>query len=174
LVPTSLAASILPESPKRGTRAAGTSEKEVRFGISLCAATPPTSAGRRAPDTPAADESPRTLVHKVRQLGTNRPRGKNPVGSKTAFSGPAKNASPPRAAGKFHCCTPSFSTDADLIAESICLVSASEVRRERSVLAIKACNEGSKPQDIPSDHKTRQGASAEARYDTSNTGVPAR
>src|SRR4029453_17750715 len=37
--------------------------------------------------------------------------------------------------------------------ESICLVSAHEVRREQSVLAIKACVEGSKPQDIPSDHK---------------------
>jgi hypothetical protein len=84
---TSLAALILPESPNRCTRAAGTSEKEVRFSISLCAATPPTSAGRRAPDTHAADEKPRALVHKVRQLGTNRPRGKNPVGSKTTFSG---------------------------------------------------------------------------------------
>ena len=151
-MPTSLAALILPESPKRGTRAAGTSEKEVRFGISLCAAMPPTSAGGR----------------------TYRPRGRDAVGSKTAFSGPAKNASPPRTACSFHCCTPSFSTDADLIAESICLVSASEVRRERSVLATKACNEGSKPQDIPSDQKTRQGASAEARYDTSNAGVLAR
>ena len=173
MVPTSLAASILLESPKRGTRAAGTSEKEVRFGISLCAATPPTSAGRRAPDTPAADENPRTLVHKVRQLGTHRPRGKNPVGSKTAFSGPAKNASPPRTAAisLLHAL---ILADADLIAESTCLVSAYEVRRERSVLAIKACNEGSKPQDIPSDHKTRQGASAEARYDTSNAGVLAR
>src|SRR4051812_37527145 len=99
LVPTSLAASILLESPKRGMGAAGTSENEVRFGISLCAATPPTSAGRRAPDTPAADDNPRTLVHKVR---THRSRDKNPAGSKTAFSGPAKNASPPRAAGKFH------------------------------------------------------------------------
>ena len=61
--------------------------------------------------------------------------------------------------------------DADLIAESTCLVSY-EVRRAQSVLAIKACNESSKPQDIPSDHKTRQGASANDRYDTSNVGVP--
>jgi len=48
LVLASLTASVLPESPKRGTRAAGTSEKEVRFGISLCAAAPPNLSRTRA------------------------------------------------------------------------------------------------------------------------------
>ena len=90
LVLTSLAALILLELPKRGTRAAGTSEKEVRFGISLCAATPLTSARRRAPDTPAADETPRTLVHEVRQLGTNCPRGKKPGGLEDSLQRPCK------------------------------------------------------------------------------------
>ena len=172
-MPTSLAASVLPESPKRGTRAAGTSEKEVQFGISLCAATPPTSGGRRAPDTPAADEKPRTLVHKVVSSAPPPPR-QEPGGLEDSLQRSCEERITSANCMLIHCCTPSFSTDADPIAESICLVSASEVRRERSVLAIKACSEGSKPQDIPSDHKTRQGAFAEARYDTSNTGVPAR
>ena len=174
MVLTSLAASVLPESPKRGTRAAGTSEKEVRFGISLCAATPPTSAGRRAPDTPAADENPRTLVHKVRQLGTYRPRRQEPGGLEDSLQRSCKERITTTSCRQISLLHALILADADLIAESVCLVSAYEVRRERSVLAIKACNEGSKPQDIPSDHKTRQGASAEARYDTSNAGVPAR
>jgi hypothetical protein len=173
LVPTSLAASIPLESPKRGTRAAGTSEKEVRFGISLCAATPPTSAGRRAPDTPAAENPARLSIRFVSLARTAlvarirwARRQPSAVLQRTHHHHELQ--------ANFICCTPLLSTDADLIAESICLISGYEVRRERSVLAIKACNEGSKPQDIPSDHKTRQGASADARYDTSNAGVLAR
>ena len=169
-MPASLAASVLLESPKRGTRAAGTSEKEVRFGISLCAATPPTSAGRLAPDTPAADENPARLSKRFARTApvarTRWARRQPSAVLQTTHHHHELQAN-------FICRTPLFSTDADLIAESTCLVSY-EVRRAQSVLAIKACNEGSKPQDIPSDHKTRQGASAEARYDTSNAGVLAR
>ena len=51
---------------------------------------------------------------------------------------------------------------------SLCLCGATRAICSRN----KACSEGSKPQDIPSGHKTRQGASAEARYDTLNVGVP--
>jgi hypothetical protein len=173
LVPTSLAASILPESPKRGTRAAGTSEKEVRFGISLCAATPPTSARRRAPDTLAADESPARLSIRFVSLARTAPA------ARTRWARRQPSAVLQRTHHHHDCRQISLLhalilADAGLIAEITCLVSAYEVRRERSVLAIKACKEGGKPQDIPSDHKTRQGASAEARYDTSNTGVLAR
>ena len=126
-----------------------------------------------APDTPAADENPARLSIRFVSLARTAP-WQEPGGLEDSLQRSCKERITTTNCMQFHCCTPSFSTDADLIAESICLVSASEVRRERSVLAIKACNEGSKPQDIPSDHKTRQGASAEARYDTSNAGVLAR
>src|SRR3982751_950386 len=98
-------------------------------------------------------------------------RGKTYCGLADGLQGACKERITCR---QFHCCTPSFSTDADLIAERICPVSVSDVRRERSIIATKAYNGAGKPQDIPSDQKTRQGASAEARYDTSNAGVFAR
>lgn len=173
MVPTSVAASVLLESPKRSARAAGTSENEVRFGISLCAATPPASTRRRAPDTPAADENARTLVHKVVSSAPPPPR-QEPGGLEDSLQRPCKERITTTSCRQISLLHALILADADLIAESTCLVSAYEVRRERSVLAIKACDEGSKPQDIPSDHKTRQGASAEAWYDTSNAGVLAR
>jgi hypothetical protein len=171
-MPTSLAALILLESPKRGTRAAGTSEKEVRFGISLCAATPPTSAGRRAPDTLAADENPARLSMRFVSLARTAPVARTEWARRQTSAALQRTHHHHELQADFIAARPILA-GADLIAESTCLVSY-EVRRERSVLAIKACNEGSKPQDILPDPKTRQGASAEARYDTSNTGVLAR
>jgi len=58
-----LTMSITPESPKAGIEAAGTSENEVRFGISVCAARPAAApsqegaqwiAGARASVSPPA------------------------------------------------------------------------------------------------------------------------
>jgi hypothetical protein len=42
--------SITAESPKAGIRAARTSENEVRFGISICAARPAVAPARKARD----------------------------------------------------------------------------------------------------------------------------
>ena len=170
-MPTSLAALILLESPKRGTRAAGTSEKEVRFGISLCAATPPTSAGRRAPDTLAADENPARLSMRFVSLARTAPVARTEWARRQTSAALQRTHHHHELQADFIAARPILA-GADLIAESTCLVSAYEVRRERSALTIKTCNEGGKPQDIPSDHKTRQGASANDRYDTSNVGVP--
>ena len=169
---TSLAALILLESPKRGTPAAGTSEKEVRFGISLCAAAPPTSAGRHAPDTPTATRTPARLSIRFVSLARTAPAARTRWARRQPLAALQRTHHHHELQASFIAAR-LILADAGLIAERTGPVSC-KVRRERSVLAIKACNEGSKPQDIPSDYKTRQGASAEARYDTSNAGVLAR
>ena len=51
-----LTTSITLESPKGGVGAAGTSENEVRFGISVCAARAAAARARSAPHAPREAE----------------------------------------------------------------------------------------------------------------------
>jgi hypothetical protein len=64
--------------------------------------------------------SPRTLVHEVRQLGTYRPLTRIQW-ARRQLQRPRKERFTTTSSRQFHCCTSSSSTDADLIAESVCL-----------------------------------------------------